>query len=388
MVAGFKGNHNLLFASRNHYYAISSIERSRKDPLPFVHYSSIIHPNMFKPKYTVSPALLANIKNITSLVTRLNSKKYPHIILHRLEAEARYISSFASTSIEGNPLPLTDVKMILKSRPEHIRNTEREVLNYNNGLVWLDGELRKTTTPPVSHNFIHRIHRFVMEGLMSKATLTGYRKEPVFVNDPQKSETIYWPPDHGDVGLRMEELVTFVKSNRNTIDPLILSGIFHKQFVIIHPYVDGNGRTVRLVTKALLASMGLNTFNLFSFENYYNTNVTKYFEYVGERGNFYDLEDKIDFTPWLVYFTGGIIDELLRVGKELEKQVITPQTVLLGHQNVILDSIDKNGFITDKIYSTLTKRAKATRNLDFQKLISLGVIKMVGKGKATYYKRA
>ncbi|KKT78732.1 MAG: hypothetical protein UW74_C0017G0001, partial [Candidatus Giovannonibacteria bacterium GW2011_GWC2_44_8] len=85
-------------------------------------------------------------------------------------------------------------------------------------------------------------------------------------------------------------------------------------------YIDGNGRTVRLVTKALLSSMGLNTFNLFSFENYYNTNVAKYFEFVGERGNYYDLANKLDFTSWLIYFTGGIIDELLRVGKELEKQ--------------------------------------------------------------------
>jgi hypothetical protein len=43
--------------------------------------------------------------------------------------------------------------------------------------------------------------------------------------------------------------------------------------------------------------------------------------------------------------------------------------------------------VTDKIYASLTKRAKATRNLDFQKLIALGMIRREGKGKATFYKR-
>ena len=45
-----------------------------------------------------------------------------------------------------------------------------------------------------------------------------------------------------------------------------------------HPFIDGNGRTARLATKVLMANMGLNTFNLFSFENYYNQNVAKYYD--------------------------------------------------------------------------------------------------------------
>ena len=86
----------------------------------------------------------------------------------------------------------------------------------------------------------------------------------------------------------MDDLFRFVKTNQST-DPLILAGIFHKQFVIIHPFMDGNGRTVRLMTKVILARMGLDTFSLFSFENYYNKNVTRYFQTVGEYGNYYDL---------------------------------------------------------------------------------------------------
>ncbi len=343
---------------------------------------------MFNPNYLINQELLSNIKKITFLITQLNSRKYPHIVLHKFQVEAKNLSAHASTSIEGNPLGLTDVKKLLKSRPEHIRDNEREVLNYNTALIWLEKKLKQPLPVFLTHSFIHKVHAMVMDDLMSEIQLTEYRNDPVFVNDPRELKTIYWPPDDQDVKKLMEELIIFVNRHQNDIDPLIFSGLFHKQFVIIHPYVDGNGRTVRLVTKALLSAMGISTFNLFSFENYYNKNITKYLDSVGERGNYYDLATRIDFTPWLVYFTGGIIDEILRVSKELDQELITPTTSISDNQKIILDYIDNNGFITDKIYSTLTKRAKATRNLDFQKLISLRLITSQGKGRATYYKRA
>ncbi len=149
--------------------------------------------------------------------------------------------------------------------------------------------------------------------------------------------------------------------------------------------MDGNGRTTRLATKVLLAKMGLNTFNLFSFENYYNKNVTRYFQYVGERGDYNELAGKVDFSAWLEYFTGGLIDELLRVSKMLPDAEDRPDRVLKHHHARLLEYIKNNGFINDRIYRTLTNRAKATRTLDFKWLIGIGLIERRGKGKATYY---
>jgi len=136
----------------------------------------------------------------------------------------------------------------------------------------------------------------------------------------------------------------------------------------------------------LLAKMGLNTFYLFSFESYYNQNVSRYFQEVGVSGNYYEIKDKIDFTSWLEYFTDGIIDELLRVVKELEKEEISPGSELKEYHRKIIAFIKKHGYIADRDYAVLTKRAKPTRNLDFRKLIANGIIEKVGKGKATYYK--
>ncbi|OGG16638.1 hypothetical protein A3D77_08145 [Candidatus Gottesmanbacteria bacterium RIFCSPHIGHO2_02_FULL_39_11] len=230
------------------------------------------------------------------------------------------------------------------------------------------------------------VYKQVVEKLVPEYQMEKYRVEPVFVNNPKTRKTVYWPPDHHDVPILMEDLVDFIINNKGTIDPLIIAGIFHKEFVVIHPFMDGNGRTARLATKVLLADMGLNTFNLFSFENYYNRNVTNYFNTVGILGNYYDIAASIDFTNWLEYFTDGIIDELLRVKKLLPRVSISPQTELMPYHKKILDVIKEKSYIRDRDYAKLTDRAKATRRLDFKKLINIGLIERKEKGRATYYR--
>lgn len=339
---------------------------------------------MFDPKYTISNLLLKNIKLVYSLVQELNQRQFPHVVLVELQKSAEAVSAYASTSIEGNPLPLTDVKAILKNKPENLRDSEREVLNYNEILKEINQKLVKGPIP-LTLALILQIQKKVTHKLLPSYQSGRLRTDPVFVNDPRAGKTIYWPPDAKDVPALISGLIRFIESNKNGIDPLILAGVFHKQMVIIHPFMDGNGRTTRLLTKILLADMGLNTFNLFSFENYYNQNVTKYFELVGVRGNYYDIANQTDLTPWLEYFTAGIIDELLRVEKILSQSATGPRTELQPYHYKIIEFITENGFITDRNYSQLVERAKPTRRLDFNKLMELGLIARQGKGKNTHY---
>jgi len=339
----------------------------------------------FKPKFIITHQLLANIKKIGIIIEELNNQSFPHIILFELERSAREVSAYASTSIEGNPLPLTEVKKILKSTPKNARQSEQEVLNYNTALKRLNNELNKKLSL-ISLDLILDIHSQVMDKLLAIDETGKLRNKPVVVNNPQTRQIVYLPPEVKDVKLLMNELLDFVHQKKGLIDPLIIAGVFHKQFVIIHPFMDGNGRTCRLLTKILMAQIGLNTFNLFSFENYYNKNVTQYFQNVGVKGNYYDLVKHIDFTPWLEYFTEGIIDELLRVKKILLTSTVNPKTELQLYHQKILDFIKNKGFITDKDYAKMTSRAKATRALDFKKLLEMKLLIRKGKGRATYYK--
>lgn len=336
---------------------------------------------MFIPRYNLTPILLGNIVHIKNLITELNNQKFSNLILAKFEKDSYAISAYASTSIEGNPLPLTDVRALLKNKPNHIRDTEREILNYNTALEYLSTVLGRKK--PITQDFICAIQGMVVNGLLDKKNTGKLRQEAVVVNDPKKRKIAYLPPDVKDATKLMNELTDYVQREFKTTDPLLLAGVFHKQFVIIHPFMDGNGRTTRLITKYLLAGMGLDTFQLFSFENYYNKNVTKYFSSVGVYGDYYDITDTIDFTEWLVYFTDGIIDELLRVQKLLAQSSLKKRTTL--HEDVILAYLRKNGSISETEYRAMTTRARSTRILDFKRLVGKGLIIMCEKGKATYY---
>ncbi|MBA4383918.1 MAG: hypothetical protein C0410_04225 [Anaerolinea sp.] len=333
----------------------------------------------FNPEYTITPQLLANIKRVTALVTELNCRHFLEVVTIKLEERAREESVYSSTSIEGNPLPLTEVKKILKSLPENARDSEKEVINYNNALMFLNGSKAQFSLP-----LILDIHKRVTLGLMLEHECGKLRKKPVVVNDPRKGAPVYLPPDVEDVRPLMQDLVTFVAASQKVVDPLILAGIFHKQMVIIHPFMDGNGRTTRLTTKLLLSEMGLNTFRLFSFESYYNQNVTRYFQTVGEFGNYYDLVENIDFTPWLEYFTGGLIDELLRVQKLLVTAQVASE-LLKPYDHIILAEIKSKGYITEQNYALLVDRGKSARAQDLHRLVELNLIEPKGAGRSTRY---
>ena len=120
----------------------------------------------------------------------LNQRRFPQVVLVELQRRAEAVSSYASTSIEGNPLPLTDVKRILKSRPQNIRDSEREVLNYNEILQEINQKLAKGTLP-LSLNLALQIHKKVTAKLLPASQSGKLRADAVFVNDLRLQKTVY-----------------------------------------------------------------------------------------------------------------------------------------------------------------------------------------------------
>lgn len=339
----------------------------------------------WKPEYTITDKLLLTMREIGEAIGEIKTFDITKKALARLELEARELSSYASTSIEGNPLPLTDVKKLLKNRKEHLRDTEREVLNYNKALQALYTSVRSEKFT-LDLKTLKKIQKQVVDGLMENTNDCGhFRQAQVVIRNPRKvDEIIFIPPDSKDVTALLVQLLDFVNVHLGKIDSIILAGVFHRQYVIVHPFMDGNGRTARLITTAILGKAGLDLFEIFSFENYYNQNITRYFKAVGLQGDYYELDDSIDFTHWLEYFADGILDELQRIRKAL------PQTMPLSprlepHHKQILDYINEHGSITQREYGVISSRSLAARKLDFEKLINLSLIESKGVGRGTYY---
>ena len=337
---------------------------------------------MWTPNYTIRPRLLRTIREIGETLVGIRAQKLPDAQLARLTNAARALSSYASTSIEGNPLPLTDVKRLLKSASTKVRDTEREILNYNRALEWVQTEIERDRLTLATRSF-EIIQGMVVDGLTENPFDVGHiRQKPVVIRDPRVADRIvFMPPDHKNLAQLCEELFAFLNANLNELDPILLAGLFHKQAVLIHPFMDGNGRSTHLMTTAILGMTGLNFFPIFSFEDYHNRNVTRYFQMVGEQGDYYDLGSKARFSDWLDYFAEGILDELKRVQKSLP----TRSVCLEPHHQILLNYFEEHGSITQREYGAISNRSLAARKKDFTHLLELGLIEQVGKGRSIHY---
>lgn len=338
-----------------------------------------------EPKYTVTDNLLLTVRAIGEVLGELRTLQPTGKTLAELAIDARELSAYASTSIEGNPLGLTDVKRLLKSKAARAGDTEREVLNYNTALRDLYGAVREKTFTLDSET-IEAVQGQVVDGLMENPFHRGrIRREPVVIRNPRRpGEIVFMPPDAADVPGLLSGLADWVNGNAGTVDPVILAGVFHRRFVVIHPFMDGNGRTVRLLTTAILGMTGLDLFEIFSFEQYYNRRVSRYFKAVGLAGDYYDFEDRADCTAWLEYFADGILDELRRVRKLLDC-CREPSPPFEPHHRQILDYLGEHGSITQRAYGAISTRSRAARKLDFEKLVNRGLIERRGAGRGTYY---
>ncbi len=337
----------------------------------------------WRPKYTITDRLIVTMRRIGESIGEITTLGLSPNVFARLELEAREFSTHASTSIEGNPLPLTDVKRLLKGDPAYIRDTEREVLNYNRALRKIHADVRSGKFH-LDVATIESIQATVVDGLMEIPDHVGnLRRDSVLIRDPRRPDAvIFIPPDHKDVPSLIEELIDFIAEHRDEIDPIILAGLFHRQCVIIHPFMDGNGRTARLLTTAILGHEGLDVFEIFAFENYYNRNVSAYFRAVGLQGDYYECEPSIDFTGWLEYFADGVLDELRRVRGSIPAAA---PARLEPHHRRLLAYIGEHGSINQREYGQFSNRSLAARKQDFQKLLELGLITRRGAGRGTYY---
>ena len=89
---------------------------------------------MFNPNYHITPNILKDIKQIGILIGEFNSTNLNLFVENKLKFNSRSHSVHASISIEGNPLNLTEIRSLLKNSSKNLKDTQKEVVNYNNAL--------------------------------------------------------------------------------------------------------------------------------------------------------------------------------------------------------------------------------------------------------------
>ncbi len=189
---------------------------------------------------------------VDQLKRELDSKRpIPKETLRSLEDSINLEWTYNSNGIEGNTLTLRETQVVLegitvggKSIKEHL-----EAINHEKAILYLN-DLVKEKNPITEWN-IKSIHQLILKDIDSE-NAGRYRRENVTI----KGAT-HIPPDYMKVPELMEILVLNYK-NWNDFHPIIQAALLHGELVKIHPFVDGNGRTSRLLMNLDLMNRGYN----------------------------------------------------------------------------------------------------------------------------------
>ena len=150
--------------------------------------------------------------------------------------------AFNTTSIEGNTITLQQARNLLENGRTPKNKTLREIYDLQNTEKVFLSLLE--SAEKISHQFIINIHRNLMANIDNRI---GYRTEEVRVFKARFKST---PAPY--VNIDMNLLLKWYNKNKATLHPFVLAVVFHHKFEKIHPFMDGNGRTGRMLMNYIL----------------------------------------------------------------------------------------------------------------------------------------
>lgn len=195
------------------------------------------------PPFEISNEMLQKVSDIMEKIGKLDSHanldKTPY-----LRKQTKINSVHSSVAIENNPLSLEQVKDVINGKL--VIGKQKDIQEVKN--AYKAYEMLKDINPYSIDDLkkVHGVMTFLVEEVSGE-----FRNTPEGVFDEAGNCIFVCPP--GDmVNSLMHDLFEWLNENKNTIHPLILSSIFHYEFVFIHPFTNGNGRMVRLWQNSIL----------------------------------------------------------------------------------------------------------------------------------------
>lgn len=276
----------------------------------------------WQPRYTLTPAMARGLMEIEAARAVVEHTPLPVEVEAELRRLARIRATHYSTRIEGNRLTLAEAQEVIEGRVSAIHGRERdvrEVQNYWNALLrveeWAAQQLR------FSEDLIQRLHALVEKGIRpAPRGRSAYRDGQNAIRDSLSGALVYLPPSAEDVPGLMAGLVQWTQqAERDQLPVPLLAGLVHYQFVTIHPYFDGNGRTARLLATFVLHKGGYGLNGYFSLEEHHARDLAAYYRSlaVHPHHNYYEGRADADLTAWLEYFIGVVASVFTAVPYQL-----------------------------------------------------------------------
>src|SRR3989339_664912 len=342
---------------------------------------------MFNPNFRYSHKIVNALTQISAAREMiLNSPLIPkwEVTLRR---ESIIHSIHSSTSIEGNHLSLEQVSDLAQGREvTATRKDKQEVLNY---LKALENIAKLADGSEITEPGLLNIYMILTKDTLAKPSDCGtYRNRYVVVAHRATGEVIFSPPANKDVPPLVRNLIKWLNSpETKKLDPVIGAGIAHYEFVRIHPFIDGNGRTARVLASLLLYLRKFDIKQFFCLDDYYDSDRPAYYRALQEVN-----QKTLDLTGWLEYFVDGVkisIDavkeRVIRLSSERLRATKKGQIALTERQMRIVEFIIQNGKITNKDVREMFKISNRAALDEINKLLRLDVLKSGGKGRDIHY---
>lgn len=341
---------------------------------------------MFQPNFKFTNRIVKNLTYIAeSRAFILNTPLVPKWEVS-LRRDAILRNAHSSTAIEGNPLSLDDVSALADGRRVMATRKDRqEVLNY---LEALDRIPEIAKRDPFTLDDLLEIHNII-----TKETLNNPQDEGVLRNRQARvvnglGETVFMPPLTEEIPKLIDKFLEWFNSSENEeADSIVIAGLTHYELVRIHPFIDGNGRTARIMATLILYKREFDVKRFFALDDFYDKDRPAYYAALQSVD-----PETIDVTEWLEYFTDGVAssiktvrEKVLGLSKDVKILKERGQVTLNDRQMKIVEFIIEEGNITNKDVRHMFNISNRAALNEISKLMKLNVLKQEGKGRSIHY---
>lgn len=261
-------------------------------------------------------------------------------IFFQLKTLFHMLESLGSARIEGNNTTILQyIETKIEKTNEKKSDQYREIRNVENAMEYIDRHIGETT---INRLFVSELHKIIVDGLDPQlegdSTPGVYRECPVGIKNSK-----HVPPTNGImVNQHMEELFEFINRDDGPQYDLLKTAIAHHNFVWVHPFRNGNGRTVRLFTYAMLVKQG---FKVDMGQRIINPTAI----FCSNRDMYYDMLAKADsgsdagILEWCQYVLSGLKVEIEKIDKLIDYSFLKSEILLPA-----LDFSLERKFITEE----------------------------------------
>jgi Fic family protein len=339
-----------------------------------------------QPSFTITNAIAAALTQIERARGFLEAATLSADWVRAMSERAMVLEAHHTTHIEGTHLTLDQAERLLagQSVPEADPDDVRELLNYREAFEFVSEYL--DSGAPITEGLIREIHKRLVEGVRgSKAAPGQYRKIQNYVVNSATGKTVYMPPPAHDVPAMMADMVLWLNGS-GEVHPVLVSGVAQYQLVYIHPFLDGNGRTSRLLSALCLYRAGYDFKRLFTISEYYDRDRAAFYTAIQS------VRDRqMDMTGWLEYFTAGLSVQLAEVKQRgeraIHRDVLAREYGLSDRQAKALGYTLEHGQLTIQEYEVLCPDAnRRSLQRDLKALVGKGLFVAEGATNRLQYK--